>query len=378
MSEFSNASSSSSSPTSAFKVLYIGGEGVGKTSLISRIMALPFPTSYRKTSIYDLHVLRILGHVCNLYDVASDIMSREPDVLSMIFRDISAVFVMVDAGSANSLNDADKWMKLLFKLNIPVEKITLLMNKADTPSLVNQNILDTFIALGGCSGWYWTVAHARFKDYCPSRGRMENQEPPMDILIWKVRDLISQKRKYLKSTAVALDIKAAEQARPINRCGQYRGIHDPKDLNDEVRVEKSLSDEGWDFYAGILSREEAHEILEDRIPGSFLIRRSDFNYSIRIVAKREDGSYSHIPISKRNGKYIISVINEETKHTPSDHGATDAAANHLAPHSAPFIQHQSKQPLHRRGNMYDTLLDVIESVGLNTIEGIRFVQRSHF
>ena len=42
------------------------------------------------------------------------------------------------------------------------------------------------------------------------------------------------------------------------------------------------------------------------------------------------------------------------------------------------MHHQSHQRQHKRGSMYDSLLDVIESIGLNTIEGIRFEQRRHF
>ena len=383
-------------------------------------MALPFPTSYKKTIIYDLHVLRILDHFCYLYDVASDVTWREPDIVNMIFKDIDAAFITVDAGSKTSLIDADKWVKLLFKLNIPTHKITLLVNKADVPSpVVNQNTLDTFVALGGCSSWFWTVGHERFKDYCPSRGRMENQEPPLDILIRKVRELISQNQKYMRSTSVVLDAEETKQTKTVDKCRRYRARSD-RYLNDETH-DKNFSDEGWNFFAGVLSRQQAHEILKDRIPGSFLIRRSDLNYSIRIVVKREDGTYAHIPISSRNGKYIVGQTNDgnaihnhassfpgdkgrlninETMHTTTTTAAAATsssielvnAANRgtgekssgfnsesTVPMSNPApMHHQSHQLQHKRGSMYDSLLDVVESIGLNIIEGIRFEQKYHF
>ena len=349
-------------------------------------MALPFPTSYQKTVIYDLHVLRILGYVCNLYDVASDVASMEPDVLNMVFKDIDAVFITVDASSTTSLADADKWVKFLFKLNIPNDKTTLLVNKADTPSpILTQDTLDTFVALGGCSSWYWTVGHTKFSDYSPYRGRMENQEPPLDILICKVRNLISQRKRYSKSTEIApaLDMEVTKQAILTNRCKKYRSSYRTSNSIQDTR-DKNSSDEGWDFFAGVLSRDEAHKILEDRIPGSFLLRRSDFNYGIRIVAKKENGTYAHIPIGKRNGRYIISVSNDSSNVHPSDSGGNttnsicDTCMQDLLPSSPslPAVTNQSKSYHHRRGNMYDTLLDVIESVGLNTIEGIRFAQRN--
>jgi len=109
--------------------------------------------------------------IVQLWDVSSDIASQSSDIFHLVFNQVQAAFVVVDAGSKTSLIDADNWIKLLFANNVPSDKITLLINKADSPELVvNQDMLCTFVSLGGCREWYWTVSHERFRDYCPSRG----------------------------------------------------------------------------------------------------------------------------------------------------------------------------------------------------------------
>lgn len=198
----------------SYKILFVGGPDTGKTSLIARIMKQPYPSVYVKTLLSSRHIVEVNSRLCSLWDISSDVTTRENDIASLIFSNVDAVFVVVDAGSKTSLIDADNWINLLYRFHIPVEKTTLLVNKADSSDLVvNQDTLDTFVALGGCSNWYWTVSHELFRDYCPRRGRIANQDPPKDILVRKVRELFLQDAG--KVPVVAVD-------KVVDKCLKYR------------------------------------------------------------------------------------------------------------------------------------------------------------
>ena len=172
------------------KFLFLGGAAVGKTSLIARILNKPFPKSYNKTLLFDIHTVKIGPKTIRLWDLTSDLVKIKSDIKQYIFKNTDAVFIVIDASSKTSLIDADNWIKLLYNNKIPVEKITLLVNKADSLDLVvNQNCLDTFVSLGGCSNWYWTVSHKQLRDYCPSRGKIDNQDNPLDIVFRKYREI---------------------------------------------------------------------------------------------------------------------------------------------------------------------------------------------
>ena len=64
-------------------------------------------------------------------DVASDLQDFEKDLTSFIFRDVDAVFLVVDAGSKTSLLDADSWTRypiLTLTLNLTLNlTLTLIL-----------------------------------------------------------------------------------------------------------------------------------------------------------------------------------------------------------------------------------------------------------
>jgi len=103
-------------------------------------------------------------------------------------------------------------------------------------------------------------------------------------------------------------------------------------------------DEGWEFFIGIMNREDSESILRDRIPGSFLIRRSPVNYNIRIVVLRDDNSFSHIPLKVVHNKYRVATLMS----TARSRGG---------------------------GVEFDTLSETLDALGLHSSDGIVIVKR---
>lgn len=125
------SASSSSTPTSEYKVLIIGGSGVGKTSYVNKLMGNKFTSSYIPTSSVDANDITFhtnLGQVTiTVWDIAASLPEWD---CGIYYVTADAAIIMYDVTSHHSYKTIVDYYQEVIRLcgNIPM---VLVGNKSD-------------------------------------------------------------------------------------------------------------------------------------------------------------------------------------------------------------------------------------------------------
>ncbi|KAL6077958.1 Ras-related protein Rab-6B [Balamuthia mandrillaris] len=113
MSAISNSSQKYSNPLAKYKLVFLGDQSVGKTSIITRFMYDKFDSSYQatigidflsKTMYLEDRTIRL-----QLWDTAGQ--ERFRSLIPSYIRDSSVAIVVYDITNRNSFNDTIKWIE---------------------------------------------------------------------------------------------------------------------------------------------------------------------------------------------------------------------------------------------------------------------------
>jgi small GTP-binding protein len=173
---------------SIVKILIVGGQSVGKSTIVSRILGTEFHKSYIPTKVYNIHNYEFGptsdgNRKIELWDVGSDLKNSCYDLFVKISQDVSGVVAVFDKSNKLSFDEIDQWMCLLHTWipnNIPK---LLLAHKADIQKwCVDTKYLDMFVKDGYFIDWFLTVGHPEFGDYDSRRGYGARQRTPTEVI----------------------------------------------------------------------------------------------------------------------------------------------------------------------------------------------------
>jgi len=133
---------------SYFKIVVCGDGGVGKTSLIERLVGKGFHSTYVITIGSDITTYHttIDDIQCRFqfWDLAEQ--QRFDVVRSLYFRGSHGVFLVFDLTRPTSLQNLESWKQELFKYVGQRVPLIILGNKSDLSSKINISLLQNFLA----------------------------------------------------------------------------------------------------------------------------------------------------------------------------------------------------------------------------------------
>lgn len=150
-----------------FKVIVVGGVGVGKTSIIRRYTKGIFLNYYKSTIGVDFCMknIKIGDNIINLnlWDIAGQ--ERFANMTRVYYKDAIAAIVVFDISNLKSLEVAAKWKrdienKVLNSINQKPIPVFLFANKCDNKKDTDdiKDLLSIFVDNNGFVGWQPTSA----------------------------------------------------------------------------------------------------------------------------------------------------------------------------------------------------------------------------
>lgn len=252
--------------------------------------------------------------------------------METLVADSDAVLGVIDCTRLESLVELDEQLERL-RLWIPTHTLHfILAHKADLPNkCVDATALNSFVrawnALGGKFDWCWTVGHPRFGDYDSRRGMGTRQQTVVDLVNSVVKDVLTWRTEYEVGDSVgvmdalwvkpfpdyqwrneallddvvqlaSLEEVAFEAAIPLDASTPAPAV-----APEEPAAEQEHEFNNW--YAGVMTREAADELLSAQPVGAFFVRRSETNFQLRICFVAPDSTIHHVPLKKIEGRWRI-------------------------------------------------------------------------
>jgi hypothetical protein len=185
------------------KILVIGGYGVGKSSIIRRVAELAFESRYVPTTGIDVVVLKAplkdsASIEVSVIDVGAELLLAHPgSTMSLLCANgVDCIIVVADGGDATSILEVKRWLHLIIQHGGNKAEIRLIISKADIPAAEREfspSKLSRVIKESIISGWSWTVSNPDFGDIDISRGCVEHQSAPEDIIRSIVHSILVQR-----------------------------------------------------------------------------------------------------------------------------------------------------------------------------------------
>ena len=128
------------------KIIFVGDAGVGKTSIVGRIMDNPFKETYETSIGVDFCSKNIrykgLSTKLQIWDSAGQ--ERYKSLIPSYIRNSSIVFLVYDVSKKQTFKNIPEWISFIKKIEDSI--IVLIGNKIDLPNRYNYNIffLDKF------------------------------------------------------------------------------------------------------------------------------------------------------------------------------------------------------------------------------------------
>lgn len=154
------------------KLLVVGGESVGKTSLVQRYADAPFDHKYTPTLGADLSVV-FYGALPSAREVRvqfcdfshRELLEGRTSHLAHALSGVSAILIVFDVCNMDSFSAVDSWRSLLMRYVSPETiPFCLMANKCDLLDLKTaradglRRALDAYSRDAGCTSWNWTSA----------------------------------------------------------------------------------------------------------------------------------------------------------------------------------------------------------------------------
>jgi len=148
-----------------FKVIVIGGAGVGKTSIIKRYVDNVYSEHYKYTIGVDFALKRLEWNenhkiLLQLWDIAGQ--ERFGVLTRVYFKGANGACVVFDVGAANTLETALRWKndvdeKVRLSNGSPVPTV-LFANKCDLEQKIQDEEIQQFADQHGFIAWFKTSA----------------------------------------------------------------------------------------------------------------------------------------------------------------------------------------------------------------------------
>ena len=122
----------------SLKFVFLGGPGVGKTSIINRYLKKSTETTPTVTASFIQQKVKLLDkeYTLGIWDTAGSEQYRS--IAPIYFRNTNVAFIVTDATNANSDEDARFWMNELSSKCENSVIIVLVMNKVDVVPVNNE------------------------------------------------------------------------------------------------------------------------------------------------------------------------------------------------------------------------------------------------
>ena len=347
------------------KTIFVGGPGAGKTSIVQRILSKPFNSTHFPTVGIDFNLISIemphqnekLTISSRIWDVGGKILENREnmELLRMMSQACDLVFLVIDGAKSQTLQQGIDWLQLMHQWipkNIP--KI-LVAQKADklTRSLI-QSIVEPFFSKFNFSDWFLTVGDPMFGDYDFRRGYGQKQVNPLDMFKKCIKKYVLVKRIPSANTKAgatsftglrppesiripALGIFSIPTDLPVlfdRKLSNGEDVEepsasvsfcDPKFFPTEDNKNKHLPPlaNGWEYYGGMRTEDDARDFLCNRCIGSFLVIRcqssqksADSSNMLYVCMKTNSNQFDFIPISattndSRNNSFFVDDLNHE-------------------------------------------------------------------
>jgi hypothetical protein len=221
-------------------ILVIGSIGVGKTTLLKRLANREYVSDDTPTAGLEVIDFRAdLKHSASIrvsvIDVGASLLQSKQSELTfsrLFSTDIDGVCIVADGCKVQTILDVRYWLDLLAKQGVRNVVKHLIVNKADASPFDLQfspRKLSSIVRASPLDDWSWTVGNAQFGDFDVSRGCVEHQRAPEDILR-KMVVTILQKRQgnFCKLLPVPFELTFCKwtsyQASEIERLLEERGM----------------------------------------------------------------------------------------------------------------------------------------------------------
>jgi small GTP-binding protein len=290
------------------KVVILGGQNSGKTSLVARILNI----SYQKliesmNGIPGVSIHSVSGF--SFWDIPGMFLNVTRSVHDYIFHSTNGILLVIDSSSKDSCLETLQWIELMRNYLSEMIPVIVLANKADSMKYLTPQFLDEIVSKYFFSGWYWTVGHAQYGDYDFRRGR-QSKQLAINEVITKLEKLMIQQNIEEKSLELFCDYFKPTFHTSI---GHLEIIPSSVvDISPGIGLEPIT---GWEYYGGVMTREEAENYLRSSLPGTFLLRRSDVTFQLRVALVQP----SHQQTDQMNfGHVLLKQFTNALPHTSQE------------------------------------------------------------
>jgi small GTP-binding protein len=260
------------------KVVILGGQSSGKTSLVARILHISYQKLIDSTAGVGIHAISDFS----FWDIPGGLLTATRSVHDYLFHSTNGVLLVIDCSSSEGCRDALKWINLMRYYLSDQIPVIVLANKADTSMKhVTPQFLDSLLSRFLFSSWYWTVGHVQYGDYDFRRGRQSKQLSVNEVVV-KLEKLMRQDQSEEKSFEPFFDSLEPFFPTPLGYLTPPATPLPLPSLLDQNNLSSSKPS-GWEYYGGVMTRDDAEKYLKGCAVGIFLLRRSDVSFQLRVT-----------------------------------------------------------------------------------------------
>lgn len=189
------------------KIVLCGGNSVGKTTLLKRLVGMEYEDNYEHTTgINFVEFSMKLNNGTNmkvtLIEVSNDLLTsyQGKAILPRIVDGSEGSLIVVDSTSLISMKDSDAWLEYLTETVNSRNLKYLMVHKADRPKdlrVVTQRNLNLFVRHSDIIDWSYTVGHQLLGDVDYRRGSMHKQNCIEDIIKKLIMQIIHNRKNNL-------------------------------------------------------------------------------------------------------------------------------------------------------------------------------------
>ncbi|OQR86301.1 hypothetical protein ACHHYP_10713 [Achlya hypogyna] len=341
------------------KIALVGGNGVGKSSIVRRWLKRKYQSAYSQTIGVDVSTLQYPYGKRSVQIQIWDVSSAEvdnPSLHELVCDGLDGIFFVFNVHRVSSIAAVDAWRAALSHFISSSEvPFYLLCHKADMlqKRVMTSDDIEAYARTAGYRGWSWTVGRMGLGESDRNPAVMEALDKMVDQICHgqPVSALIEARRR---TTLPPMLLKAPDDSSYVESLppcfssavlhvptqaittiprddtpgfganwmfgenkGQYLvekppcevdfAFHDvPLPTGDDSDADEPAAadvDDGWRYFAGSIERHKAENILSARGAGAFLVRRKDSQTLVLSYNGSDD--IHHVLLEYHDGRYHV-------------------------------------------------------------------------